>query len=50
MFTMNELRAFLERNNCDFYYVYGGTGDVLHTLKINPADVVRLNNVVKHLI
>jgi len=33
-----------------FDYIYGGTGDSLHTLKINPADVIRLNNVVKHLI
>jgi len=33
-----------------FDYIYGGTGDALHTLKIKPADIVRLNNVVKHIL
>lgn len=28
-------------------YVYGKTGDVLHTLKIRPLDLMRLCNVVK---
>jgi len=28
-------------------YIYGGTGDELHTLKIAPGDVSRLNNVIK---
>ena len=32
----------------DHDYIYGGTGDELHTLKIAPADVLRLNNVVRH--
>ena len=27
-------------------YVYGGSGDELHTLKISPRDVKRLNHVV----
>ena len=31
-------------------YIYGGSGDALHTLKINPNDVIRLNNVIKHII
>ena len=27
-------------------YIYGGTGDELVTLKISPADVKRLNNII----
>lgn len=30
----------------NFDYVYGGTGDVYTTLKINPFDVKRINNVI----
>jgi len=30
-------------------YIFGGSGDKLHTLKITPIDVVRLNHVVKYL-
>ena len=30
-------------------YIYGGSGDELHTLKITPRDVMRLNNVIKHI-
>ena len=30
-------------------YVYGGSGDELHTLKIAPCDIVRLNNVIKYI-
>jgi prolyl-tRNA editing enzyme YbaK/EbsC (Cys-tRNA(Pro) deacylase) len=26
-------------------YIYGGTGDALHTLKIAPGDIQRINNV-----
>jgi len=33
----------------DNEYIYGGSGDELHTLKIAPKDVIRLNNVVKHM-
>ena len=33
----------------DYDYIYGGTGDELHTLKIIPDDVIRLNNVIKHI-
>ncbi|MNN70372.1 YbaK / prolyl-tRNA synthetases associated domain protein [compost metagenome] len=29
-----------------FDYVYGGSGDELHTLKIAPNDVIRLNDVI----
>ena len=29
-----------------FEYIYGGTGDMHHTLKIAPADVQRLNRVI----
>jgi len=32
-----------------FDYIYGGTGDAFHTLKIKPSDIARLNNVVKHI-
>lgn len=27
-------------------YIYGGTGDELHTLKIKPEDVIRLNRML----
>jgi len=27
-------------------YVYGGSGDEYHTLKIAPTDIIRLNNIV----
>ena len=30
-------------------YIYGGSGDELHTLKIVPEDVSRLNNVIKYI-
>ena len=30
-------------------YVFGGSGDVRHTLKIVPNDILRLNNVIKHI-
>ncbi|MNC30304.1 YbaK / prolyl-tRNA synthetases associated domain protein [compost metagenome] len=30
-------------------YIYGGSGDELHTLKIAPADVIRLNIVISFL-
>jgi len=30
-------------------YIYGGSGDDFHTLKIAPIDVLRLNNVIKHI-
>jgi prolyl-tRNA editing enzyme YbaK/EbsC (Cys-tRNA(Pro) deacylase) len=31
-------------------YIYGGSGNELHTLKIAPRDVIRLNNVIKFII
>ncbi|WP_019911286.1 aminoacyl-tRNA deacylase [Paenibacillus sp. HW567] len=31
-------------------YIYGGTGDELHTLKIAPADVIRLNRVLAFVV
>lgn len=34
--------------NCD--YIYGGSGDALHTLKIAPNDVMHLNKVIRHII
>jgi len=34
----------------NYDYIYGGSGDELHTLKITPNDVIRLNNVIKHII
>ena len=34
----------------DYDYIYGGSGDELHTLKIVPNDVIRLNNIIKHII
>ncbi|MNO21615.1 YbaK / prolyl-tRNA synthetases associated domain protein [compost metagenome] len=31
-------------------YIYGGSGDALHTLKIAPADVVRLNRILAFVV
>jgi prolyl-tRNA editing enzyme YbaK/EbsC (Cys-tRNA(Pro) deacylase) len=33
----------------DFDYIYGGSGNELHTLKIVPNDVIRLNNIIKQI-
>ena len=30
-------------------YIYGGSGDKWHTLKIVPNDVMRLNNIIRHI-
>lgn len=30
-------------------YIYGGSGDTFHTLKIAPHDVCNLNNVIKNI-
>jgi Cys-tRNA(Pro)/Cys-tRNA(Cys) deacylase len=30
----------------NYDYVYGGTGDFMHTLKIKPKDLAKLNNTI----
>lgn len=30
-------------------YVFGGSGDEYHTLKITPFDIVRLNNIIAYI-
>lgn len=38
----HNLPCFIDKKLLDFDYVYGGTGDSLHTLKINPENIVSL--------
>lgn len=33
----------------EYDYVFGGTGDEFHTLKIVPRDLLRLSNVMRKL-
>ena len=33
----------------DYDFIFGGSGEELSTLKISPKDVLRLNNVIKHI-
>ena len=42
----HNLPCLFDSTLLDFDYIYGGTGDELHTLKILPADVIRLNEVI----
>ena len=34
----------------DYDYIYGGSGDSFHTLKIAPRDIIRLNHVIKRIV
>lgn len=40
----HNLPCLFDKKLLAFDYIYGGTGDQFHTLKINPEDVIRLNN------
>lgn len=40
----HNLPCFMDERLLNMDYIYGGTGDYYHTLKINPKDVMRLNN------
>lgn len=41
-----DLPCIFDNKLLSFDYIYGGCGDALHTLKIAPGDVKRLNPVV----
>ncbi len=43
------LPCIFDNRLLEFDYIYGGTGDELITLKINPHDVKRLNSVIHYL-
>lgn len=45
----SDLPCIFDTRLLDFVYIYGGSGDPLHTLKISPRDVERLNAVVFRL-
>lgn len=40
-----ELPCIFDNQLLNFTYVYGGSGDAFYTLKIDPRDVKRLNNI-----
>lgn len=42
----HELPCIIDNRIFKYSYVYGGTGDLYHTLKINPNDLVKANNVI----
>lgn len=39
----HQLPCLLDRKLLEFDFIYGGTGDICHTLKISPQDIIRLN-------
>ena len=45
----HNLPCIFDDSLLDFDYIYGGSGDEYHTLKIIPKDVIRLNNVIGHI-
>jgi prolyl-tRNA editing enzyme YbaK/EbsC (Cys-tRNA(Pro) deacylase) len=42
----HELPCIIDTRIFKYRFVYGGTGDWYHTLKIKPDDLVKANNVV----
>ena len=42
----HNLPCLFDSKLLDFTYIYGGTGDKYHTLKIAPQDILRLNKNV----
>lgn len=45
----HNMPTVIEKKVLETDYVYGGTGDPYHTLKINPVDLQRINNTIKVL-
>ncbi|RDU24911.1 aminoacyl-tRNA deacylase [Anaerosacchariphilus polymeriproducens] len=43
------LPCIFDNTLLQFDYIYGGTGNELITLKIDPHDVIRLNNVINFI-
>lgn len=42
----HELPCIIDNRIFKYSYVYGGTGDLYHTLKITPNDLIKANNVI----
>ena len=40
------LKCMLDKEIFKYNYVFGGTGDYYHTLKINPFDLEKVNNTI----
>lgn len=45
----HNLRCAIDKTLLQFDYIYGGSGDKYHTLKITPSDVFRLSNEACYL-
>ena len=45
----HNLPCIVDENLLSYDFIYGGSGDGLHTLKIAPNDIMRLNNVIKRI-
>jgi Cys-tRNA(Pro)/Cys-tRNA(Cys) deacylase len=42
----HRLPCLFDKKLFNYPFVYGGTGDLFHTLKIKPEDLVKANNVI----
>jgi len=42
----HNLPCIIDEGVFNYDYVYGGTGDFMHTLKIKPKDLAKLNNTI----
>jgi len=42
----HKLPCIVDKKLFNYPFVYGGTGDLFHTLKIKPEDLVNANNVI----
>jgi prolyl-tRNA editing enzyme YbaK/EbsC (Cys-tRNA(Pro) deacylase) len=42
----HNLPCIIDEDIFNYDYVYGGTGDFMHTLKIKPKDLAKLNNTI----
>ena len=38
--------CIFDQNLLQYDFIYGGTGDLQHTLKINPYEIKRFNNII----
>lgn len=45
----HNLPCIIDESILEYDYVFGGSGDELHTLKIAPSDLLRLNNVMRRV-
>jgi Cys-tRNA(Pro)/Cys-tRNA(Cys) deacylase len=48
-FIGHNLPCIFDNRLLAFDYIYGGSGNELHTLKIAPKDIIRLSNVIKFI-